>query len=420
MHPDQLQNTMQRAPGRRFAFALIFFTALIDSIGFGIILPVIPELLMDVSNTTLDTSAVYGGGLMFVYAIMQFFFAPVLGNLSDAYGRRPVLLVSLFVLGVNYFIMGLAPTLTLLFVGRVISGIGAATYSTCNAYVADITSTEERAQYFGMMGAAFGMGFVIGPVLGGLLGELGPRIPFFATGALVFVNLLLGFFLLPESLEPENRRAFEPARANPFGAFREMRKFRVVFGIMGVMFLYNLGHFVLPAVWSFYGIEKFDWSPREIGYTLGFVGLLMALVQGLLLRYTIPLFGLRWSGILGFTCMIMAFLGYAGASATWMVYVAMVPGALGALAGPAVNGIASAQVGPDQQGELQGTLASLMSLTAIISPPMMTMTFGFFSGSDAPFWFPGAPFLLAAILVAMSLTLFVHTTRRYIDPALAR
>ncbi len=397
-------------PQQKFALAFIFFTALVDSVGFGIILPVMPELIMEVSGDELGNAAIYGGWLMFVYACMQFFFAPVLGNLSDAYGRRPVLLISVTVLGCNYLIMGFAETLAVLFAGRIISGIGAATYSTCNACIADTTPPEQRAQYFGMMGAAFGMGFVIGPVLGGLLGEFGSRMPFFATAALIFANLLLGLFLLPESLKPEHRRTFEPARANPFAAFREMRRFKVVFGLIGVLFLYYLGHHVLPAVWSFYGIEKFNWSPREIGYSLGFVGLLMVLVQGFLIRYIVPVFGLRWSGMLGFTFTIVAFLGYAGAPSTWLIYAAMVPGALGALVGPAVNGIASAQVGPGQQGELQGTFASVMSLTSILSPPMMTTLFGVFSGTTALVYFPGAPFLLAAVLTMLSLALFVRTT----------
>ncbi len=396
---------------QKFALVFIFFTLLMDSIGFGIILPVMPDLIMEVSGDGLGKAAIYGGWLMFVYAIMQFFFAPVLGNLSDAYGRRPVLLVSVAVLGCNYLIMGFAETLTLLFVGRIISGIGAATYSTCNACIADTMPPEERVQYFGMMGAAFGMGFVIGPVLGGFLGEFGSRVPFFATSALIFTNLLLGLFLLPESLKKEHRRDFELLRANPFIAFREMSRFKVVFGLLGVIFLYNLGHHALPAVWTFYSIEKFNWSPREIGYSLGFIGMLMVLVQGVLIRYLVPVFGLRWSGILGFTFTMVAFLGYAAAPSTWVIYVAMIPGALGALASPAVSSIASSQVGPDQQGELQGTFASLMSLASILSPPIMTLMFGVFSDNEAGIYFPGAPFLLAAILTMMSLGLFVRTTQ---------
>jgi DHA1 family tetracycline resistance protein-like MFS transporter len=381
-----------------------------DSIGFGIIMPVLPDLIMEVSGDDLAASAQYGGWLMFVYAFMQFFFAPVLGNLSDAYGRRPILLLSMVVLAINYLLMGFADSLVLLFVGRIISGIGAATMSTCNAYVADITPIEERAQYFGLLGAAFGMGFIIGPVLGGFLGEIGPRVPFFFITGLFCLNFLLGFFILPESLEDENRRKFEPARANPFSTFKQLSKFKIVFGIMAVMFIYNLGHHVLPSVWSYYTIEKFEWSPREIGYSLAFIGILMVFVQGFLIRKVIPAVGVRWAGVIGMSATIVAFIGYAGASSSLMMYIVMIPGALGALAGPALSSIASGQVGAAQQGELQGGLSSMMSLTSIVSPPIMAQTFALFSGTEPIFYFPGAPFFLAAILTVFSLILFMRVT----------
>ncbi len=381
-----------------------------DSVGFGIILPVLPDLIMDVSGEDLAASARYGGWLMFAYAVMQFFFAPVLGNLSDAYGRRPILLISMVVLAINYILMGFAQSLVFLVIGRIISGIGASTMSTCNAYIADVIPAEERAQYFGMMGAAFGMGFIIGPVIGGFLGEYGARVPFFATAALLSINFVFGLLILPESLKKDNRRTFNPGRANPFTTFNELSKFKVVFGILGVMFIYNLGHHVLPAIWSYYTIEKFDWSPREIGYSLGFIGALMVLVQGFLIRIVIPKVGLRWAGIVGITMSVVAFCGYAGAGAPWLMYAAMMPGALSGLAGPAMNAIASGQIGSTQQGELQGGLSSMMSLTSIISPPMMTQVFGFYSGGGATIYFPGAPFLLAAVLSVFSLALFIKTT----------
>jgi len=395
---------------RRFALGVVFFTALMDSIGFGIILPVMPTLLMEVSAEGLSSSAVYGGWLMFSFAIMQFVAMPVLGNLSDAYGRKPVLLGSLLVLSINYLIMGLAQSLVLLFIGRLISGIGSATFSTCNAYIADVTSVEERAQFFGLMGAAFGLGFVIGPVLGGFLGEYGSRVPFFATAGLIFFNLLVGLIFLPESHTPNNRRPFEIRRANPFSAMRQMSQFKIAFGIIGVLFLYNMGHHALPAVWTFWGIEKFDWSPREIGYSLGFIGILMVFSQGYLIRIVIPALGMRWAGVVGLSFTITAFLGYALSQTPTMAYMFMIAGALGGLAGPAMSGIASSQVGPDQQGELQGAIGSVGSLTNIISPLLMTMVFGIYTGSDAPFYFPGAPFILAAILTMMSLILFFRIT----------
>jgi MFS transporter, DHA1 family, tetracycline resistance protein len=387
-----------------------------DSVGFGIIMPVLPDLIMEVSGDDLAASARYGGWLMFVYAFMQFFFAPVLGNLSDAYGRRPILLFSMVVLAINYLLMGFADSLVLLLVGRIISGIGAATMSTCNAYIADITPVDERAQYFGLLGAAFGMGFIIGPVLGGFLGEIGPRVPFFFVTGLFCLNFLLGFLILPESLEVENRRKFEPARANPFSTFKQLSKFKIVFGIMVVMFIYNLGHHVLPSIWSYYTIEKFEWSPREIGYSLGFIGILMVFVQGFLVRKVVPRVGVRWAGIIGMSATIIAFMGYAGATSSAMMYVAMIPGALGALAGPALSSIASGQVGAAQQGELQGGLSSMMSLTSIVSPPIMTQTFALFSGTDHILYFPGAPFFLAAILTTFSLILFIRVTSNLTIP----
>ena len=400
---------------RRFALSVVFFTALMDSIGFGIILPVMPTLLMEVSAEGLSSSAVYGGWLMFSFAIMQFVAMPILGNLSDAYGRKPVLLGSLLVLSINYLIMGLAQSLVLLFIGRLISGIGSATFSTCNAYIADVTSVEERAQFFGLMGAAFGLGFVIGPVLGGFLGEYGSRVPFFATAGLIFFNLLVGLIFLPESHTPNNRRPFEIRRANPFSAMKQMSQFKIAFGIIGVLFLYNMGHHALPAVWTFWGIEKFDWSPREIGYSLGFIGILMVFSQGYLIRIVIPALGMRWAGVVGLSFTITSFLGYALSQTPTMAYMFMIAGALGGLAGPAMSGIASSQVGPDQQGELQGAIGSVGSLTNIISPLLMTMVFGIYTGSDAPFYFPGAPFILAAILTMMSLVLFFRITIGFIQ-----
>ena len=395
----------------RFALLFIFVTALLDSIGFGLIMPVIPDLLMDVSGTDLSAAARYGGLLMFAFAVTQFFFSPLIGNLSDRFGRRPVLLLSLLLVGVNYLIMGFATSLAVLFIGRLISGIGAATMSTCNAYIADVTPIEQRAQNFGLMGAAFGMGFVIGPVIGGFLGEYGPRMPFFAAAALCFANMLFGFFVLKESLTPAHRRPFSLRRANPLGTLIQLRHFPVVIGIIGVMFLYNLGHHVLPATWSFFTIEMFQWSPREIGYSLGFIGVCMVLVQGFLIRWVLPTTGLRNAGIIGMLFTILAFTGYAAASTPWMMYIFMLPGALGALAGPAMQGIASGQVGASQQGELQGGLSSIASLTSIISPLVMTHSFSYFVSAEAPVYLPGAAFLLAALLTLASLLLFVRTTR---------
>ena len=397
----------------RSAIVFVAVTALLDSVGFGIIMPVLPGLLMEITGEDLSANALYAGWLMFVFAIMQFLFSPLVGNLSDRYGRRPILLVSLFVAGINYLIMGFAETLLLLFIGRVISGVVAATMSTCNAYFADITPPEERAMRFGIIGAAFGMGFVIGPVIGGFLGEFGTRMPFYAAAAISFANIVFGFLVLKESLSSENRRLLELKRANPIGTLMHLSQFPMVFGIIAVMFIWNLGHHVLPATWSFWGIEKFNWSPKEIGYSLGFVGIGMVITQGFLIRLVIPRTGPRIAGMMGFSFTIIAFLGYAFADQVWLVYIALVFGALGGFASPAMQGIASGQISADRQGELQGGIASVMSLTAILSPPVMTQVFGYFTSDSTPLYFPGAPFLLAAVLTVCALILFIQCTKGF-------
>ena len=395
----------------KFALVFIFLTALMDSIGFGIIMPVLPDLLIEITGENLGNSARYGGWLMFVYAVMQFLCSPIIGNVSDRFGRRPVLLFSLIVMAVNYMLMGFAESLLMLFIGRFISGIGASTMSTCNAYVADVTPEDKRAQNFGLIGAAFGMGFVFGPVIGGFLGEYGSRVPFLAAGVISLLNLVFGFLVLQESLAPENRRPFELKRSNPVGTLLQLKKFPLVIGIIIVLFLYNIGHHVLPATWSFFTIEKFDWTPKDIGLSLMFIGICMALVQGFLIRWVIPRTGLRWAGIIGMSFTAIAFLGYGAAVAPWMMYLAMIPGALGALGGPAMQGIASSQVDASQQGELQGGLSSTMSLTSIISPLMMTQIFAYFTGDQSAYYFPGAAFILALFLTLAALAVFIRITR---------
>ncbi|HXN79745.1 MAG TPA: MFS transporter, partial [Steroidobacteraceae bacterium] len=270
------------------AFVFVFVAVLIDSIGFGIILPVLPRLIMQLTGVTVDRAAAYGGWLSFVYALMQFFCAPVLGNLSDHFGRRPVLLFALLALGLDYLIMGFAPVIGWLFAGRMVAGIAGASFTPAYAYVADITAPEKRAQSFGLMGAAFGVGFILGPAIGGLLGNFGPRAPFFAAGAIALANFAFGCFALPESLPRESRRAFHWARANPLGTLVQMRKYPVVSLMLGALFLWQLGHQVLPSTWAFYTISKFHWTSAEVGYSLAFVGFLMAVAQGVLTRVLIP------------------------------------------------------------------------------------------------------------------------------------
>lgn len=392
------------------ALAFVFITALLDSIGFGIIMPVLPQLVMEVTGEGLSSAAGYGGWLMFAYAGMQFFMAPVIGNLSDRFGRRPVLLVSLLVLGIDYLIMWWAPVFAWLLLGRLIAGAAASTFSTCNAYIADISEPDKRAQNFGLIGAAFGMGFVIGPVLGGFLGEYGARAPFLAAAALSFANFLYGALVLPESLPRDKRRSFDWRRANPTGTLAALRRYPMVFGLIGAYVLYMLGHHSLPAVWSFFAMERFDWSPREIGYSLGAVGILMVFVQAVLLRVALPKLGSRRAGMLGFACCIVSFLGYAFATEGWMIYLFLAAGAMQGFISPAMQGLMANQVSASEQGELQGGLASMSSLTAILSPPFMTQVFGFFTGTGAPVYFAGAPWLAAAVLTLLSLILFLRAT----------
>lgn len=399
------------------ALAFVFLTLLLDSIGFGIIVPVMPDLVMTVGNVDVSTAARYGGLLLFVYALMQFFFSPIMGNLSDRFGRRPLLLLSLCAFALDYVLMGWAPTLVWLFIGRIIAGIAGSTFGIANAFIADISPPEKRAQNFGLLGAAFGLGFVIGPVIGGLLGSFGPRVPFYAAAVLSLLNLFYGLFVLPESLATEDRRSFEWRRANPFGAFKALRSYPALGGLLVAMFLLYLGHQVLPSAWSYYTKEKFAWSERDIGYSLGFVGILMVVVQGYLTRVVIPKTGERTTALVGMVCGAVGYLGYAFATQGWMLYIALVPGALAGFTTPSLQGLMTRAVPKNAQGELQGALGSLNSVASILGPLVMTQLFASFT-HDAAFWyFPGAPFVLAAILTVVSMVVFGFSQKRVVKEA---
>ena len=398
----------------RLAFAFIFVTVLLDSIGFGIIMPVVPHLIMDISGNTLTDAARISGLLMFTFASMQFIASPMLGNLSDHYGRRPVLLFSLFAMGCNYILMGWAPTLAWLFLGRLISGVSASTYGTANAYIADTFPPEQRAQHFALLGAAFGTGFVVGPTIGGVLGEFGPRMPFYAAAGLAFINVAYGLLVLPESLKFEHRRRFVLARANPLGAFRQLVRYPVVIALIIVYFFYMLGHFALPSVWAFFTIEKFDWSPRDIGISLSFVGVSMIFVQAYLIRKVLPLWGPVTTAIVGLVATTVSFVGYAFIPHAWMMYVVIAIGALQGFVTPSIQSIMSGQVPANAQGELQGAIGSMSGLVAIISPPFMTEVFAYFSSGNAFVHFPGAPFFASAVLTIMALVLLVRTVRIHV------
>jgi len=395
------------------ALAFIFFLVLVGAIGFGILLPVMPQLIISLSAFSLSEAARIGGYLMFTYAAIQFFSAPVLGNLGDKYGRRPVLLFSLAALTVDYIFMALAPTLVWLFLARIISGVASSTWSIAYAYVTDITPPEKRAQQFGMIGAAFGGGFILGPVVGGLLGGYGPGIPFYAAAGLGLVNLIYGYFVMGESLAVEHRRPFELKRANPLGAVLQLRKYPVVSGLVVAYFLYMVGHNSLPSTWTYYTIEKFDWSESQIGLSLGFAGVFMIVVQAFLIRWAIPAFGAYRTGIFGMLAIILGFSGYAFATEGWQLYPWLAVASISGFVSPAFQSIMTSQIPANAQGEFQGALSSLNSITSIIGPLFMTQIFAIFTVETAPFYFPGVSFFAGAILSLLCLLIFVPVVRKH-------
>jgi DHA1 family tetracycline resistance protein-like MFS transporter len=393
---------------RKAALGFIFITLLLDVIGFGIIIPVFPKLISGLIDGDLSQASLYGGWLMFAFSVTQFFFSPVLGNLSDRYGRRPVLLISLFGFGLDYLLLALAPTIGWLFLGRVIAGITGASMTTASAYIADISEPEKRAQNFGLVGAAFGLGFIIGPVIGGVLGQFGARVPFYAAAVLTLLNWLYGYFILPESLDREHRRPFDFRRANPVGSLLQIKRYPVISGLVGcLIFIYIAAH-ATQSTWSFYTMEKFGWNEAWVGYSLGFIGLLVAVIQGGLIRYINPKLGARNAIYVGLGLYTLGFFLFAYAREGWMMFVFLVPYCLGGIAGPALQGIISGEVPPNEQGELQGALTSLVSATSIVGPPLMTQLFAFFTSSAAPVYFPGAPFLMGAVLTLISLLLAIR------------
>jgi len=391
------------AINRKAAIGFIFVTLLIDVTGFGLIIPVMPKLIEQLLGISdISKASQYGGWLTFAYAFMQFIFAPVLGNLSDKYGRRPVLLFSLFGFGIDYLFLSFAPSIAWLFVGRLIAGVTGASFTTASAYIADISTPENRAQNFGMIGAAFGLGFIVGPSIGGLLGELGPRVPFFAAAGLALTNWLYGYFVLPESLDKEHRRKFEWKRANPLGSLLQLKKYPAVGGLVVSLVLVYLAAHAVQSNWSFFNIEKFKWTPKMIGISLGVVGLLVAGVQGGLVRIINPKIGNEKSVYIGLGLYALGLLLFAFASQSWMMFLFLIPYCLGGIAGPALQSIISGHVPPNEQGELQGALTSLMSATSIIGPPMMTNLFAYFTRADAPVYFPGVAFLLGSVFMIAS------------------
>jgi MFS transporter, DHA1 family, tetracycline resistance protein len=384
---------------RKAAISFIFITLLIDVTGLGLIIPVMPGLIESLTGGTISDASQWGGWLTFAYAFMQFLFAPVIGNLSDRYGRRPVLLMSLLGFGIDYIFLSFAPNMAWLFVGRIIAGITGASFTTASAYIADISTHENRAQNFGMIGAAFGLGFIIGPVLGGLLGSFGPRIPFLVAAGLSLLNALYGYFVLPESLPREKRRTFEWRRANPLGSLLHIKKYPGIGALVGSLILVYIAGHAVQSNWTFFTIAKFNWSEKVIGLSLGMFGVLIALVQGGLIRYVNPRLGNERSVYMGLGLYTIGMLLFAFVNRDWLLFVFMIPYCLGGIAGPALQAIISGHVPPNEQGELQGSLTSMMSATSIIGPLLMTNLFAWFTQPGAPVYFPGASFLLGAVLM---------------------
>ncbi|MDR6570781.1 MULTISPECIES: TCR/Tet family MFS transporter [Chitinophaga] len=391
---------------RKAAISFIFITLLIDVMGWGLIIPVMPELIAQLKHIPENEASTYGALLLSVFAITQFLFSPVIGNLSDKYGRRPVLLLSLLGFGIDYIILALAPAYGWLFAGRVIAGITGASFTTATAYIADVSTDEtSRAKNFGLIGAAFGLGFVLGPALGGLLAKWGIRAPFYAAAALCLLNCLWGYFFLPESLSKENRRPFDWKRANPFGSLKFLTTHPEIGGLAFGFFLIYLGAQAVQSNWNFFTIYNFKWSKEMVGISLAVVGVLVGAVQAGLTRVINPRIGNEKSIYLGLALYAVGLVLFGFATQGWMMFVFLIPYCLGGICGPSLQSVISGHVPANQQGELQGALTSLMSLTTIIGPLIMNGTFAYFTSARAPFHLPGVHFLIGAVCILLSIVI---------------
>jgi DHA1 family tetracycline resistance protein-like MFS transporter len=398
---------------KKAAISFIFITLLIDVMGWGLIIPVMADLIAQLKGIPINQASTYGAFLLSVFAITQFLFAPVIGNLSDKFGRRPVLLLSLLGFGADYIILALAPTYAWLFVGRIIAGITGASFTTATAYIADVSTDEtSKAKNFGLIGAAFGLGFVLGPALGALLATWGIRAPFYAAAVLCLVNCLYGYFFLPESLSKENRREFDWKRANPFGSLRFLTRNSKIGQLAFGFFLIYLGSQAVQGNWNFFTIYRFNWSEKMVGISLAVVGVLVGAVQGGLTRVIVPKIGNEKSIYIGLGLYTLGLVLFGLATEGWMMFAFLIPYCLGGICGPSLQSVISGHAPANQQGELQGALTGLMSLTAIIGPLIMNGTFAYFTSKKAPFYFPGIHFLIGAACMLLSIYIIYRVLSR--------
>ncbi len=391
----------------------IFITVLVDVMGVAVIIPVIPELIGNLAEVSNAKAASIGGMMMMAFSAMQFLFAPVMGELSDRLGRRPILLISLFGLGLDYLFHAFAPTIFWLFVGRIIAGICGATITVANAYIADVSSPENKAKNFGLMVAAFGLGFILGPVIGGVFGEyFGFRAPFFVSAGLALANMIYGYFVLPESLPADKRRTVKLTNMIPGASLSNLRHYKAFGGLLAAFFLSHLAGQAMPSIWTFFTIEKFGWSELQIGASLAAVGFMVVFVQAVLLGWLVKRLGPHRVVKVGFLMWTTGMVLFSLAWESWQMYAFLIPYALGGVAGPSIQSLLSNNVPQTEQGNLQGALTSMISLTAIIGPLMHTQLFFFFSGVSAPVYFPGAPFAVGAVLLTVGSVLAIVAMNR--------
>lgn len=391
------------ARGKKAAVGFIFITLFLDVMGWGLIIPVLPKLVSSLKGIPINEASSHGAILLFSFAFAQFLFAPVLGNLSDQFGRRPVLLLSLFGFSVNYLLLAWAPSFFWLIIGRTIAGIAGSSLSTASAYIADISDASTRAKNFGLIGAAFGLGFIVGPALGGLVAEFGVRAPFYTSSVLCLLNALYGYFILPESLPVENRRKFSWKRANPFGALKIFRSNPTVGRLAIVYFLLYLGGQSVQGNWSYFTMYRFGWNEKLVGISLAVAGILVGLVQSVLVRVVNPRLGNEKTIYLGLSFYTIGLLAFAFAPMGWMMFLFLIPYCMGGLAGPSLQSVLANLVPQNVQGELQGALTSLMSLTAIIGPLILNNLFAYFTLPASPIQFPGIAFFLGSFSILSGL-----------------